>query len=83
MHALPLSLYLSSWAVVYAPVQRADTLLLFLLYPFFLFVHDPVNGNQRKGRQLFGPGSQLLKGWGGGKGVSHFSLLTAKYLQAV
>jgi hypothetical protein len=37
VHALPLSLYLpSSKVVVYAPAERADTLHLFLLYPFLL-----------------------------------------------
>jgi hypothetical protein len=39
-HALPLSLSLQSPSkvVVYAPAERADTLLLFLLYPYMYSV---------------------------------------------
>ncbi len=38
VHALPLSLYLLSRVVVYAPAERADTLPIFLLYPFMYSV---------------------------------------------
>jgi hypothetical protein len=45
VHALSLSLYIytiMSIFVVYAPAERADTLLLLLLYPFLLCAqYDP------------------------------------------
>ncbi len=75
MHALLLSLYLPSLVqlLVYAPTERADTLLLFLLYPFLLYVpsfpsfpHTACSIKENRREVLYTLGRIcffLVKGW--------------------